>query len=80
MATKKRAPQRRHEVRATLGVANLTKAGTSLKLEIFAKGEKIGQLEIGRGSMTWWGAKRKRSKTLSWSRFADHMNAMAYGD
>ena len=79
MPAKKKA-KRRHEVRANLSVLELTKAGTSLDLEIFASGDKIGTLQIGRGSLSWWGAKRKTAKRLSWSRFAQHMDQLAYGD
>lgn len=80
MATRKKSAARKHEVRATIGLINLTKAGTSIRLEIFAKKEKIGDLVLGRGSVNWWGAKRQRSKTLSWSHFADRMNDLAYGE
>jgi len=80
MAIRKKAAARKHEVQATIGLINLTKAGTSLRLEIFANKEKIGDLQIGRGSMTWWGAKRQRSKRLTWSQFADRMNVLAYGE
>jgi hypothetical protein len=77
---RKRKPARKHVVRANLSVLELTKAGTSLDLEIYAAGEKIGTLIIGRGSLSWWGGKRKTAKRLSWSRFAQHMDALAYGD
>jgi len=79
MATRRKTP-RKHVVRATLNVMELSKAGTSLDLEIYAAGEKIGTLQIGRGSLSWWGGKRKTAKRLSWSRFAQHMDQMAYGD
>ena len=70
---KKRAV-RKHEVRATLSVQELTRAGTSLDLEIYAAGEKLGRLQIGRGSLTWWGRKWIKRKRLSWSKFAAHMD------
>lgn len=76
---KKKTAPRTHQVRATLSVLELTKAGTSLELEIFAKKEKIGTLQIGRGSLTWFGAGRQRGKRLSWTRFAEEMNIVAYG-
>jgi hypothetical protein len=71
---------RAHSVRAKLSVHELTKAGTSLNLEIIAHGEKIGELEIGRGGLYWWGGKRHKSKRLSWSRFAELMDQLAYGE
>ena len=70
---------RKHEVNAGLTVHGLTKAGTSLELEIFADGEKLGKLVIGRGSLNWSGARRQSSKRISWSDFARHMDELAYG-
>ena len=69
---------RKHQVRATLSVVELTKAGTSLELQVFANREKIGSLEIGRGSITWRGGKRQKEKRLTWSEFAQHMDSWAY--
>ncbi|MEO8193477.1 MAG: hypothetical protein ABI681_06470 [Gemmatimonadales bacterium] len=71
---------RRHAVRAQLTVHELTKAGTSLFLEISALGEKIGELEIGRGSLYWKGGKRHTRKRLPWSRFAELMDKLAYAE
>ena len=82
MATKKAArtrAERKHAVRAQLSVQELTKAGTSLTLEISARGEKIGELEIGRGALYWRGGRRQTRKRLSWSRFAELMDDLAYG-
>ena len=69
---------RKHKVSASLSVVELTKAGTSLELKVFANREKIGSLEIGRGSITWRGGKRQKEKRLSWSEFAQHMDSWAY--
>lgn len=79
IATKSPRSARKHSVRAVLDVHGLTKAGTSLHLEISARGEKIGDLEIGRGGLYWRGGRRQRSKRLSWSRFAELMDELAYG-
>jgi hypothetical protein len=49
-----------------------------MRLEIFADEEKIGEIELGRGSITWYGGKRRTGKKMSWSRFADLMNEEAY--
>lgn len=78
MPAQKRKEARKHEVRAQLSVLELTKTGTSLDLEIFASGEKIGTLQIGRGSLRWRGGKRQLSKRINWSRFAHHMDQLAY--
>jgi hypothetical protein len=74
----RRSRERRHAVRATLKVHELTRAGTSLHLDLYARGEKIGTLEIGRGALYWKGGKRHRSKRVSWSRFAEYMDDLAY--
>jgi hypothetical protein len=71
--------ERKHAVRGTLRVHEFTKAGTSLNLEISAAGEKIGELEIGRGGLYWWGGHRQKRKRLSWTRFAELMDSLAYG-
>ena len=75
----KRKAKKVHDVRANLSVPQLAKAGSSLRLEIFATEEKIGELEIGRGSLYWYGRKRQRGKRVSWSRFGEMMDQLAYG-
>ncbi|HEX7371105.1 MAG TPA: hypothetical protein VF284_12575 [Rhodanobacteraceae bacterium] len=75
----KRTAVRRHEVRATLTNVELVKAKSSLQLQVFGDGKKLGQLEVGRGSIYWWGANRQRSKRIDWTRFAEMMNELAYG-
>jgi hypothetical protein len=80
MVARRRRSTRTHKVRGQLTVHELTKAGTSLSLEISARGEKIGELEIGRGSLYWRGGKRQIRKRLPWSRFAELMDRLAYGD
>lgn len=71
---------RRHEVRASLDNFELAKARSSLRLQIYAVGDKIGELEIGRGSLFWYGRNRHKSKRLSWSRFVKMMDELAYGE
>jgi hypothetical protein len=75
----KKKYRRKHEVDASLSNVELVRAKSSLKLAVYADGEKIGQLEIGRGSLYWWGQKRKLNKRLSWSKFAEMMDRLAYG-
>ena len=75
----KKRPKRKHSVKAHLHVHQLTKAGTSLDLEIYAYDEKLGDLTVGRGSVTWHGAHRQSAKRISWSRFAEMMDELAYG-
>ena len=74
----KKVRERKHAVKAHLSVHGLSRAGTSLSLEIFARQEKIGELEIGRGALYWKGGKRHTRKRLSWTRFAEMMDKLAY--
>lgn len=77
----KRRVQRVHSASAYLAVDSLTKAGSSLSLDITADGCRIGKLEIGRGGLFWRGARRWHAtrKRISWSRFAAIMDDLAYG-
>ena len=69
-----------HVVRAELKVHELSKAGTSILLQILERGEKIGELEIGRGSLFWRGGRRQTRKRIRWAKFAELMDGLAYGD
>lgn len=73
-----RKPRRKHSVKATVQILDLSKAGTSLELEVFAKESrqdrrKIGTVIIGRGSLTWKKDYGKKGRRISWSRFAEMM-------
>lgn len=48
MATKKKSKQKVHTVRAELIIPQLTKAGSSLELDVYAEGQKLGKLVLGR--------------------------------
>ena len=63
--TKPRSVVRKHEVKAKLANFELVKAGSSLNLEVFANDEKIGELEIGRGSLFWTGGTGTRASDSS---------------
>jgi hypothetical protein len=78
-ARKRRRTTRRHEVKAALSHFDLAKAGSSLNLQIYAADEKIGELEVGRGSLYWYGRSRHKSKRINWTRFAEMMDQLAYG-
>jgi CheY-like chemotaxis protein len=77
---RKQPRPRKHSVKATLKVHELSKAGTSLHLEIYREGEKLGALEVGRGALYWAGGKRKSNKRIDWSRFAELMDELTYGN
>jgi hypothetical protein len=74
----KKKPVKKHSVRADLSVQELSKAGTSLHLEIYLSKEKIGTLIIGSGSLFWFGKRRQKRKRIPWSRFAEMMDNLAY--
>lgn len=76
---RKRVAAKNFEVKAALANTTLAKAKSALTLEIYSKKEKIGQLEIGQGSLYWWGAHRQISKRVDWQRFAEMMDQLAYG-
>ncbi len=77
--SRKRKVARVHSASAYLSVNSLTKAGSSLWLNVSADGELLGKLEIGRGGFCWTGRYRKISRHLSWSRFAELMDKNGYG-
>ena len=72
--------QQKHSVRAELTVPELTRAGTSLDLMIYADNEKIGTLIIGQGSLFWRGGKRVKKERIDWTSFAEMMNEKVYGE
>jgi hypothetical protein len=65
-------------VHVTLNVPQLTKAGSGLELYLYAEGEKLGQLDIGRGGIYWRGGNRRKVKRISWSRFAEMLDDVSY--
>jgi len=79
---KKTKPSKRlsraHRVTGSIDNLDLTKASTTLTLKLEHKGDKIGELTIGRGSVTWHGHKRKVGVTWTWSQFATFLNKHGY--
>jgi len=65
--------------RLSLELPGLAKAASSLTLRLFARGEKLGEIMLGRGSLYWYGRYRQNRKRISWTRFADMMDELAYG-
>ena len=60
-----------HKVRASLDLPELSKAGSSLQLDIFNADGKLGTLVIGQGSLRWTAKKKQKAMTKSWSAFAE---------
>ena len=69
-----------YEVKAEISNATLAKAKSALTLQIYRKDLKLGELQIGRGSLFWAGARRQSAKRIHWGRFAEMMDRLAYGD
>jgi hypothetical protein len=65
---------RRHTVKAAVKNIDLTKTGTSISLDVFAAKEKIGTIELGRGTIRWRGRHKQRLKPIPWTRFAEWMD------
>lgn len=71
---------KKHTVKASFHVPVLSKAGSSLNLEIFASKQKLGELIIGRRSLFWYGRNRQKRKRIPWTSFAEMMDRLAYGE
>jgi hypothetical protein len=88
MATRKRAKRaskrspkpllRRHHVSATLGIQELSKAGTSIKLFVHRDDQKLGEMDIGRGAIYWRGGNKQKWERIDWTRFAEMMDDLVY--
>jgi len=70
---------RTYEVKAEISNATLAKAKSALTLEIYRRHVKLGEIQIGRGSLFWAGAIRQSAKRIHWGRFAEMMDNLAYG-
>jgi hypothetical protein len=66
---------RTHQVKAGIKNLDLTKAGTSIELNVYAAKDKIGTVEIGRGSLRWYGKGKQKPKVIPWSKLADWMES-----
>jgi hypothetical protein len=76
----RKASARRYQVRAELTNFELAKAKSALRLQIYSRGEKVGELQMGRGSLYWWGVHRQKEKRIRWGNFAEMMDRLAYGE
>jgi hypothetical protein len=70
---------RTYEVKAEISNATLAKAKSALTLQIYRRHVKLGEIQIGRGSLFWAGARRQSAKRIHWGRFAEMMDSLAYG-
>jgi hypothetical protein len=56
----------------------LAEAKSALELKIYSRGEKLGELQIGRGSLYWFGANRQKAKRINWGDLARKLDELAY--
>lgn len=71
--------RRKHSVNANVQILDLTRAGSSMSFTIYADDKKIGEMQLGQGSVNWIGKNRKVwGKPLSWTKFADMMDRATY--
>jgi hypothetical protein len=76
---RKKSVDRKFEVKVEVANFTLAKAKSALKLNIYSRGEKLGDLQIGQGSLYWTGAHRQIEKRLNWDAVAQKLNELAYG-
>ena len=62
-----------HTVRVTQPAREVVNADYSF--EIFSDGEKLGQLDISKGTADWWPRSAKSATGISWEDFAHLLNA-----
>jgi len=76
-----RKRQRVFKVRCDMQVEEVTRAGSSINLVIQQGTQKLGEIQLGRGSLTWVGKWKGQNKTrrFPWDQFADYMNRLAAG-
>ena len=85
MAAKKKAKRRaksadrKFEVKAEVANFTLAKAKSAVRLQIYSRHEKFGELEIGRGSLRWWSARSPTEHRIPWEQFARLMDEVADG-
>jgi|HubBroStandDraft_4_1064222.scaffolds.fasta_scaffold00272_10 hypothetical protein len=67
MALRRSRSHRKYRVRTELENFELGKVRSALTLQIFRRGKKLGELQLCRGSVYWWGARRQnKKKRITW--------------
>jgi hypothetical protein len=75
---RKKVSKDKFGVTASLTNFELPKAGAAITLKIYRRGKKLGELEVGRGSISWFGAYRQSAQPMNWGRFAAMMDRETY--
>jgi len=71
--------ERKFQVRAELSNFQLANAKSALTLQVYVRRKKIGELQVGRGALYWWGNNRKLEERVPGGRFAEKKDQLAYG-
>ena len=76
----KKAVKKRHVVDAKVQIFDLSKAGTSLELEVYShearkSRTKLGSVVIGRGSVSWKKG-NERPHRAPWPKFIEMMESL----
>jgi len=58
-----------HTVDVSMQAFNLSKAGTAITLEIYDNDQKLGEIEIGKGSFGWKSANQQDFIRKNWTSF-----------
>jgi hypothetical protein len=75
---RKKSPKDKFSVTAALTNFDLPKAGAAVTLKIYRRGKKLGELEIGRGSISWFGAYWQNAEPMNSGKFAAMMDRETY--
>ena len=70
---------RAYEVKSEISNATLAKAKSALTLQIYRGHLQLGEIQIGRGSRFWSGARRQSAKRIHRGRFAEMIGELAHG-
>lgn len=63
--------KRRHDVKVDFkNRLDLTIAGSSLSIYVRDQGRRLGVIEVGQGSIIWWGRNKKIGKRIGWNELA----------
>ena len=58
---------KRHRAKIALqGDLELSRAGNGILIEVTDEGQRLGSIEIGHGSMIWWGRGKQLGKRIWW--------------
>lgn len=74
-SSRKKLPKR-HSVTAYLDNWELAKRESAVTFEVRRKGEMLGTLSVGRGSIAWTAANGKKPFSFSWRHFAERVHRL----